>query len=162
MNKRIKVLATVLALCLLSFLACTPSPPEGAFPQSIGDFKMVGTLASVREATYIRHEADYQVPELDFTKVNYKLLIYPAAAQASAALESQANKVDNHETTEWEDRLNGSGQKVGKLLVESTVQDGRGYCALSFVKDAMLVQIAQTTSCDSAMQFFKSLPAVVQ
>src|SRR6266545_80157 len=137
-----------------------PAPPANAFPEQVGKLKMLGKLASVREDEYIRHEADYQMSDDIMSRIHYYLKIYPSDDLANAVLKAQAEKTDSvYESTTWEDRFDKSGQKVGRMLKESTIRsEGQGtvgFCALTYVKGSALITIVKDFECDPAKEFLQ-------
>lgn len=99
------------------------------------------------------------------TRIHYDVQIFESPDQATAGLEAFAGeRVIDREDISWEDRLNKEGQKVGRLLVKSSVRrEGDsilGFCSLSYAKDAMLISIFHGEDCDAAREFLKDLTAV--
>jgi hypothetical protein len=142
-------------------------PPAGAFPESVGSLKLYSDVGSVKESDYIAHRANYVVEESGGNSVRgviqYELREYPSKEQALTALEAQSQTKTDFERVSWEERVDGSGAKIGRVLVKDAVREQGnstlGYCSLLHVRDSYLMYIQSLEpSCEPARKFLQSLP----
>ena len=157
----------LILLANLLLIGCDPAPPAGAFPERVGNFERMQNVASFRESDYILHRGDYghKDPHMHsiWRDISYDLRVYPSATQAEAALQAKSQDTSNeYERVTWEDRLNESGEKVGKMLVVSTVREEgnsvMGYCNVIYTQGSYYVYLySHQPSCEPAKKFQQGL-----
>ena len=147
---------------------------RSVFPQShyitkyiltcLAGFNRLYDVISSKMNDYISHNTEYghyESQNVSQTDVFYELRVYPSAQKAEVALQQEKSQGENSQDKHinLEDRLNKSGQNIGKMLVVKPVRNDKGgQCKVIYTQDSYFVYIrGETSSCETAKKFQQEL-----